>query len=72
MMDGLSLNDAALLYCILGEPDPADGESRIYPTVEEALAYMRTGRRPEASRDLEGHSEEKEAEPVIYEQLSFM
>lgn len=49
-MDGLSLNDAALLYCILGEPDPMGSDLRIYPTVEEALTYMRTGNRPKTGR----------------------
>jgi len=68
-MDGLTLNDAALLYCILGEPDPQDRNFRIYPTVEEALTYMRTGNRPKASREQET---QKEAEPVVYEQLTFL
>lgn len=67
-MDGLSLNDAALLYCILGEPDPMGSDLRIYPTVEEALTYMRTGNRPKTGRKQE---KQEEAEPVVYEQLQF-
>ncbi len=35
---GITFNEAALLYCILGEPDDTGG--RTYPTVEDAISYM--------------------------------
>ena len=34
----ITFNEAALLYCILGEPDDMGG--RTYPTVEDAISYM--------------------------------
>lgn len=39
-MEGLSVNEMALIICILGAF--RDGE-RFYPTVEESLRYMKTG-----------------------------
>ena len=36
----LSVNEAALLYCILGSPDPKDKKKRIYPTIKECISYM--------------------------------
>lgn len=68
-MTGLTLNDAALLYCILGEPDPNDRNARVYPTVDEALAYMRPKKRSGSSVNSET---KKTEESVVYEQLTFM
>ena len=39
-MDRLTVNECALILCILGIPDPQDKTRRIYPAVEEALSYM--------------------------------
>lgn len=39
-MKGLITNYCALALCILGTPDPVNENHRIYPTVEESLAYM--------------------------------
>lgn len=39
-MEGLSVNEAALILCILGSF--RNGE-RYYPSVEESLRYMKTG-----------------------------
>lgn len=39
-MNGLTLNECALILCILGVPDPQKKSRRIYPTVEESLSYM--------------------------------
>jgi len=36
----LTVNEAALLYCILGSPDPKNSEKRIYPTIKESINYM--------------------------------
>ena len=36
----LPVNEAALLYCILGSPDPKDKKKRIYPTIKESINYM--------------------------------
>lgn len=39
-MERLTVNECALILCILGIPDPMDKTRRIYPAVEEALSYM--------------------------------
>lgn len=39
-MERLTVNECALILCILGIPDPQDKTRRIYPAVEEALSYM--------------------------------
>lgn len=39
-MGRLTVNECALILCILGIPDPQDKTRRIYPAVEEALSYM--------------------------------
>lgn len=36
----LTTGEAALLYCILGEPDPNDKSKRRYPTIKESINYM--------------------------------
>lgn len=64
-MEGLTLADAALLYCILGAPDPLDHSKRRYPTVAEALAYMQGGGK-------NAKEEKEESELVIYEQLTLL
>lgn len=39
-MEGLSLNEAALILCILGA---TRNGKRFYPSIEESLRYMKTG-----------------------------
>ena len=39
-MERLTVNECALILCILGIPDPMDKTRRILPAVEEALSYM--------------------------------
>lgn len=39
-MEGTTLNYYALILCVLGRPNPINKNTRIYPTVEESLAYM--------------------------------
>ena len=36
----LTVNEAALLYCILVSPDPKDKKQRIDPTIKESINYM--------------------------------
>ncbi len=37
-MKGLTVNDCALILCIIGTPNKSGG--KLYPTVEESLNYM--------------------------------
>lgn len=52
----LTVNEAALLYCILGSPDPKDKKKRIYPTIKESINYMIGG--------YTADSEEKQLETI--------
>lgn len=38
-MKGMTLNEAAFLYCVLGSPEGITGQLE-YPTVEEAVDYF--------------------------------
>lgn len=52
---GLTFNEAAMIYCILGEPDGK------YPSVDEALSYMlKSPRKP---------VEKKQKQEIVYEQM---
>lgn len=42
-MNGLTINECALIICILGVPDPYFSGGKIYPSPEQCLAYMRGG-----------------------------
>lgn len=50
MAEGLTFNEAALLYCILGETDDMGG--RNYPSVEDAISYMFPQKKTVRSKDL--------------------
>lgn len=50
MAQGLTFNEAALLYCILGEPDDMGG--RKYPSIEDAISYMVPPKKNVRSKDL--------------------
>ncbi len=58
-MEGLSLNECALILCIIGAL--RNGE-RFFPSVEESLHYMRTG---------SWSSKEEEETSTNVRQLSF-
>lgn len=62
----LTVNEAALLYCILGSPDPKRKGKRIYPTIKESINYMMGGYTadPEEVR-------KETAESVVAEQMTF-
>lgn len=56
-MGELTINEAALLLCILGTPTYS---GRYYPTVEESLNYMMTGnmnKLPESHNELDKEEE---------------
>lgn len=62
----LTVNEAALLYCILGSPDPKRKGKRIYPSIKESINYMMGGytTSPEEER-------KEAAESVLAEQMTF-
>lgn len=39
----LTVNEAALIFCILGSPDPKRKGKRIYPPIKESINYMMGG-----------------------------
>ena len=41
--DPLSVGECALLYCVLGEP--AKNGGRYYPGIDEALSYIKYGKK---------------------------
>lgn len=62
----LTTGEAALLYCILGEPDPSDKSKRRYPTIKESINYM--------MGNYMGDSEKKKAEiaeSMVTKQMTF-
>lgn len=40
---GITENEAALILCVLGVPDPKHKGKKLYPSINEALTYMMTG-----------------------------
>ena len=62
----LTVNEAALLYCILGSPDPKNKKKRLYPTIKESINYMMGGYtvEPEEAR-------KEVVESIVTEQLTF-
>lgn len=62
----LTVNEAALLFCILGSPDPEHKGKRIYPTIKESISYMMGG------YNASPEEERKEmVESVVTEQMTF-
>ena len=64
----LSAQDCALLLCILGTP-AANGK-RTYPSVEESLSYIQTGKFKGSTKDMKINTAIDDAE-VEVKQLSF-
>ena len=62
----LTVNEAALLFCILGSPDPKHKGKRIYPTIKESINYMMGGytANPEEER-------KETVESVVAGQMTF-
>lgn len=48
---GLSAQEMALIFCILGAPDPNSKEGRIYPSIDGALSYIKNGVMPSMTND---------------------
>lgn len=42
-MKGINENEAALILCVLGVPDPKHKGKKLYPSINESLSYMMTG-----------------------------
>lgn len=62
----LTVNEAALLFCILGSPDPKHKGKRIYPTIKESINYMMGG------YTADPEEERKETvESIVAEQMTF-
>lgn len=63
----LTTGEAALLYCILGEPDPKDKTKRRYPTIKESINYMmgQNVQNPEEER-------KEKAASIVTEQMTLL
>ena len=59
-MSDLTLNEAALIYCIVGSPGVTE-ENRNYPTVEEAINYMIPPKKKQKKNSV--------VKEVVYEQM---
>ena len=44
--EGLTAQEMALIFCILGTPDPNSKEGYVYPTIEGSLSYIKGGSMP--------------------------
>lgn len=62
----LTVNEAALIYCIVGSPDPKRKGKRIYPTIKESINYMMGGCTADPEENMI-----KMAESATTEQMTF-